>query len=99
MANARVRSVDGLPLAGQLDGSEVLIASQQGAAVAVTAQKLAEAAALLVPPATQQIEEALSLKADKSELGTSAYINASPSGRKAVELGDASDLRVGSLQL
>lgn len=50
MTTARVRPVGGLPLAGQLDGSEILIGSQQGAAVGVTAQKLAAKAASLVPP-------------------------------------------------
>lgn len=61
MATARVRSVDDLPLAGQLDGTEILIASQQGAAVAITAQKLASKAAGLIPPQAPATKQSVGL--------------------------------------
>lgn len=80
MANARVRSVDGLPLASQLDGSEVLIASQQGAAVAVTAQKLAAKAASLVPPTAITNATVTSFM--------SAWLNSLPTTWEGVPVGD-----------
>jgi len=54
MTTARVRTIGGLPLAGQLDGSETIPAAQGGASVAITSQKLADRAAQLVPAATKQ---------------------------------------------
>lgn len=61
MTTARVRPASGLPLAGQLDGSEVLVGTQLGAAVGVTAQKVAGLAASLVPPQSPATKQSVGL--------------------------------------
>lgn len=80
MTTARVRAVDSLPLAGQLDGSEIFPADQGGAAVGVTTAKIAAAAASLVPPVSPQQQAILNLKANKADLGAAAYREVDVSG-------------------
>lgn len=55
MTTARVRPIGGLPLAGELDGTEIVPGLQGGAAVGMTAQKLADLAArgVIIPGAAE----------------------------------------------
>lgn len=86
MTQARVRPITGLPLAGTLDGSEVIPGVQQGSAVAITAAKIAAIAALLVPPGT----------ATKESIGLGNVANLSPANMPVSTAQAAADAVVAS---